>query len=245
MEQVKTLIHVHTDYSPDSNISLESLAKFAREEEFGCIAVTDHDTIEGALRFRSMTDVCVVIGEEVSTSDGHLIGLFLEETVRPGMSALETAKAIRGQGGIVLLPHPFVKAFGCGLQQVAYEIAEFVDAVEVFNSQNLSRKADRQAERFAAETGLPRFVGADSHMSTSIAPTYQTMGEFSGPREFLRALETSELEIRRHPVTYFLATGYRVALELAGFSLPVGFGVNAWDQPFGNEAEPALETAGV
>ena len=79
MTGIKTLIHLHTDYSYDSDISLPTLADFVQRERIGCVAVTDHDTIVGAQRFRHETDAKVIVGEEVSTRDGHLIGLFLDE----------------------------------------------------------------------------------------------------------------------------------------------------------------------
>lgn len=224
---IKTLVHVHTDYSFDSNISPECLAAFADREGFGCIAVTDHDTIEGALRLRSMTRANVVIGEEITTSQGHLIGLFLKECIQPGMSARATAEAIKAQGGLVLLPHPFVAAFGCGLRNVSYEIADLLDAVEINNAQNLLPGPDRQAAEFAKQLGIPAYVGADTHDRNSIAPCYQTMAEFSGPQSFLNSLHEAALVPGRHPLSYFAATAIRLAQFYTGLGLPTGFGANA------------------
>ncbi len=129
---MKTLLHVHTDFSYDSNITIEQLARFCEEQRFGCVAVTDHDSIEGARRLASMTDVNVIVGEEVTTSEGHLIGLFLTEWIRPGLSALDTAKAIRAQGGLVLLPHPFVRAFGCGIGEAVWHMSEWSQTTTSF-----------------------------------------------------------------------------------------------------------------
>lgn len=224
MKRLKALIHVHTDYSFDSNISLEALADFAHAEGYGCIAVTDHDCIAGARRLRSMTDLKVIVGEEISTREGHLIGLFLEEFIRPGMSALDTAMAIREQGGLVFLPHPFVKAFGCGLGEVAWRIVDWIDAVEVNNAQNLLPGPDRRAWQFAQRTGLPMFVGADSHTRTSIAPCHQVLRDFSGPADFLTALSEAELTVGRHSLSYFAGVAYRIARHTLGMALPEGFG---------------------
>lgn len=226
MPQIKTLIHLHTDYSYDSDITLDALARFVAAEGIGCVAVTDHDCIEGAMRFRQLTDAKVIIGEEVSTRDGHLIGLFLEEHVRAGMSAQDTALAIREQGGLVLLPHPFIRAIGCGLGSVSWKIAHLVDAVEVNNGQNLLRTPDRRAERFADRLGLIKYVGADSHMTMSIAPCYQEMGDFTTPQAFLSALASANLVRGRHPLKFFAATGYRLVLHGLGLPLPGEFGLN-------------------
>lgn len=226
MHRVKTLIHVHTDYSFDSNISLDVLADHLRRERIDVVGITDHDTIEGALRLRDKLGEGVIVGEEITTLDGHLIGLFLERHVEPARPARETAESIREQGGLVLVPHPFVGAFGCGLREVCDDIVDLIDAVEVFNSQNLSDAADAKAIRFADRHKLATFVGADSHMRTSISPTFQLMPKATSPDAFLRALESVEFVTRRHPPAFFAATAYRLARHYAGLRLPAGFGVN-------------------
>ena len=229
---MKALIHIHTDYSYDSNITVDQLARGCKDEGIGCVAVTDHDSIEGARRLAGSTDIHVIIGEEVTTRDGHLIGLFLDEWIAPGMSAVDTARAIREQGGLVLLPHPFVRAFSCGLGEAAWQMPEWIDAVEVCNGQNISRRADRLAKRFAEAHGLPQFVGADSHMNSSLAPCYQEMAPAHDARSFLTALRSATLVRGLHPWSYFASTGYRVLLALAGIRQPNQFGANV------SEAQP-------
>ena len=224
MAWIKTLIHIHTDYSYDSNITLETLARFADRNGFACLAVTDHDTIEGALRLQSMTQTRIIVGEEITTLDGHLIGLFLQERIRPGMPARDTADAIREQGGLVLAPHPFVKAFGCGLGDTAWEIADRIDAVEVFNAQNPWAGADAQADEFADRLALPKFVGTDTHYAGSIAPAFQVMPDFSDPAGFLASLRSARRTVKRHPLRYFASAAYRTARYLLGLSSPPTFG---------------------
>lgn len=232
MNRVKTLIHIHTDYSYDSNISLATLARFAETEGFGCIAVTDHDTIEGAVRLQAMTSAKIIVGEEVTTRDGHIIGLFMQEAVRPGMSAVDTARAISQQGGLVLLPHPFVKMFGCGLGKLAWELADLFDAVEVNNAQNLRRSPERRAHQYADRLAMVKYAGADSHIASSIAPCYQLMRAFDGPADFLESLRTAELKEGRHPLGYFVQIAKQVALSLARMPLPSHTGVNSPSAPW-------------
>ena len=234
MHRIKTLIHVHTNYSYDGNTPPEELARFAEREGIGCVAVTDHDTIEGARHLAGITDVNVIVGEEVSTRDGDLIGLFLTRRIRPGMSARNTALAIKEQGGLVLVPHPFIKVLGCGLRDTTWRIADLIDAVEVFNAQNILKRPDRMADRFACGIGFTRYVGSDSHTRSSIAPCYQLMRDFTGPADFLDALYTARLVPGRHPLSYFAAAAYRTLRHLTGLPLPNGFGANY---------EPPPETA--
>lgn len=239
MGLTKTLIHLHTNYSFDSNTSPEALAGFVEREGFGCVAVTDHDTIEGARHLAAITSVKVVIGEEVTTRDGDVIGLFLDRRIAPGMSARETAEAIKEQGGLVLVPHPFLKLLGRGLGDAMWDIVDLIDAVEVCNGQNLLRGPDREAARFAGRLDLARFVGSDSHLASSVAPCYQHMRDFEGPEDFLAALDSAELIPGRHPLWYFAAAAYRLTRHAAGLPLPRGFGVNAEVAPAAKR-EPAV-----
>lgn len=227
MDGLKTLIHFHSNYSYDSNISLESLVAFAERENFGCLALTDHDNLEGALRLREMTSMKVIVGEEITTRDGDVIGLFLEEFIRPGMSARDTALAIREQGGLVLLPHPFTRAFGVGVGAKAFDMLDLIDAVEVNNGQHVTSGPDRKARRFAKSFDFAQFVGADSHMTHSIAPCYQIMRDFDGPADFVDALRSATLHPGRHPFSYFAATAYRIACQQLGLTLPGGYGIRS------------------
>jgi hypothetical protein len=231
MRRIKTLIHIHTDYSYDSNIAPERLLAYAERNGFGCVAVTDHDTIEGARRMQAMTDLRIIVGEEVSTTDGHVIGLFLQQRVEPGLSARDTALAIKEQGGLVLIPHPFNKLFGCGIGQAAYDMLDLIDAVEINNAQNPLPMPDWTAARLARKTGIPAFVGADSHRAFSIAPCFQWMRPFEGPVDFLNALKGAELVPGRHPPGYFVDIGCQLARFLMRVGLPQTVGRNAEPAP--------------
>ena len=99
--------HIHTEHSPDSTLPVRSLVRRCQAKGLGLIAVTDHNSLDGALEAREVADFPVIVGEEVTTADGELTGLFLTEPIPRGLSALETARRIKGQGGLVSIPHPF------------------------------------------------------------------------------------------------------------------------------------------
>lgn len=227
MPIIKTVIHVHTDYSPDCDIAVEFLAARARDLGIGCIAVTDHDAIDGARRLRDLAPFKVIVGEEVSTRDGHLIALFIEKLIPPGMSARETALAIKAEGGLVLLPHMFARAFGCGLRRAALDILDLIDAVEVNNAQSLTSRADRLAVRFAQRHRLVTYAGSDAHLPCSVAPCFQEMDDFHSPAEFLRSLAAARLVRGYHPLRYMIPMCYRSARCLLGLPFPAHVGVNA------------------
>src|SRR5688572_31843197 len=101
-------MHTHSEYSPDSRTSLKRQAAAVKAAGLHVVCATDHNTIEGALRLRELADgFRVVVGEEVSSRGGEIVGLFLEKEVQRGLSAEETIARIHDQGGLVSVPHPF------------------------------------------------------------------------------------------------------------------------------------------
>jgi hypothetical protein len=149
------------------------------------------------------------------------------------MGVRDTALAIRDQGGLVLVPHPFVRAFACGLRDQLHLISDLIDAVEVNNAQNLRRRPERRARCFARETGLVPYAGADTHLSGTLAPCFQMMRPFAGPADFLDALAGAELWPGRHSARYFATMAWRVAWMLAG---------RPWSHPAARKARAGKST---
>src|SRR5690242_8030491 len=130
-------LHCHTAASFDCLASPESVVKAAASRGLTHLAITDHDRIEGALRARDVAPagLAIIVGEEVKTSDGDLVALFLERAVPPGMSARDTIAAVREQGGMVGIPHPFDRYRGSMLNDPKLEaIGQLVDWVEAHNA---------------------------------------------------------------------------------------------------------------
>jgi len=235
---IKTVFHIHTDYSDDSNLSCECLLDEARQRGVGCVAVTDHDSIEGATRLARMAgdDLRVIVGEEISTTDGHLIGLFLRDFVEPGMSVRRTAEAIREQDGLVIVPHPYNRLFECSLGDRVYDILDLIDVVEVANAQNLSPLPNRRSAQFARRHGLPGIVGTDVHHRGYLDTCHQMMNGFDGPAAFVASLRTARLQAKAHPLGYFFRSAYVVARYRLGLGLPAGYGANAVPLPSRGQA---------
>ena len=216
---IKTVFHVHTDYSDDCNTSIEDLLTTARRQGVGCIAITDHDNIDGARAFAAAgPDLRVIVGEEISTTDGHLIGLFLRDCVSPGRPVRRTAEAIREQGGLVVVPHTFNRLFGCGLRDKVHEILDLIDVVEVANAQNLLPFADRKAAGFARRHRFPGMVGADTH--------HQWLEPFDGPASFLASLGQAHFVARSHPLSYFVRAANVILRHKLRWRFPSGYGQN-------------------
>jgi len=187
-------LHCHSSASFDSLASPEKLIAKAQRTGLTHLAITDHERIEGALRARDMAPdgLTVIVGEEVRTSAGDLIGLFLERAVPPGMTPVETAAAIHEQGGLVGLPHPFDRYRSSGGDKAAVDagiavLAAAVDYVEIHNARAYG-SANPLAAEFAKTHGLPGVASSDAHSVTELAVAYTVLsGTFSTAAE-LRAL---------------------------------------------------------
>ena len=208
MQRLKTVIHIHTNYSFDSNTTPDELLETARQRGVHCLAITDHDEIDGALEARELGGVQIIVGEEISSADGHIIGLFLRERIPPGLPVEETAERIRAQGGLVLVPHPFAALCRDSLHADALErLLPWVDAVEVHNAQNPLPWENLRALRLARRHGLTQYVGDDTHIRGYLAACYQRLPEFDGPAGFLTALRNADLQRGRFGPGYFAAVG--------------------------------------
>ena len=228
---IKTVFHVHTDYSDDGNASVQDVCELARRHHVGCVAITDHDTSEGGHELAAIagTDLAVIIGQEISTADGHLVGLFLREPVPPAMPVRRTAEAIRNQGGLVIVPHPFNTLFGCSLRDKTDDILDLIDAVEIANAQNLSPIPNRRAQAFARRHGLPGIVGADTHHRGYLDRCWQYLAPFDGPQGFLASLRTAHFVPGTHPLSYFVRSGWVILRYKLGFGIPPAYGRNCTD----------------
>jgi len=181
-------LHSHTYYSPDSVISPQRLVQESLRRGIDCLAVTDHNTIAGALAVKELAPFRVIVGEEVRTAAGEIMGLFLTQEVPRGLSAEETVARIKAQGGLVGVPHPFDR-FRQGLGEgVMLRLLPQIDFIEAFNARVMRADATRQAERFARERGLALSAGSDAHSPGEVGIAYAEMAEFDGAQSFLEAL---------------------------------------------------------
>jgi predicted metal-dependent phosphoesterase TrpH len=187
-------LHCHSSASFDSLSRPERLIAKAQRIGLTHLAITDHERIDGALRARDLAPagLTVIVGEEVRTSAGDLLGLFLERAVPPGMTPAETAAAIHEQSGLVGLPHPFDRFRSSGGDKAAAAadvaaLAAAVDFVEVHNARAYGQ-ANPMAAAFAAEHGLPGVASSDAHAVTETGVAYTALPAPFTTADELRAL---------------------------------------------------------
>jgi len=226
---IKVDLHIHTCCSPDSNMSFAAIAERCEREGIDCIAVTDHNCIEGALRLRELDRVRVIVGEEIFTSDGELIGLFLSQPVPRGLSPLETIRRVREQGGLVCIPHPLGRrpfsprktlgTLDAGryvpskrvLERNALlttEVLEQVDMVEVINARTPFADNWVACRLLASMCGLIPSAGSDAHTAREIGRVQIEMPDFSDAQSFLAAMQHALLSGARSSVLVHFATMY-------------------------------------
>jgi predicted metal-dependent phosphoesterase TrpH len=191
---VKVDLHSHTCYSRDCLTRFEAIVRACQRRGIGCLAVTDHNVIDGALAFRDYAPFPVIVGEEIKTSEGEIIGLFLERWIARGLTPEETIAAIREQNGVVYVPHPFDKVRGSVIRRAALErVVGQVDVLEVFNSRVSLQRENDEARAFAEAHGLLMGGGSDSHTAYEIGRAYVEMEPFADRDQFLRHLRAGRV----------------------------------------------------
>lgn len=186
--RIKVDLHIHTCYSPDSLTPLEAVIAAALERGLGALAITDHNAIEGAIALQRMAPFAVIVGEEILTSEGDIIGLFLQEFIPPKLTPVQAIARIREQGGVVYIPHPFDFRRSALPEPVLHAILEEVDAIEVLNARTLLPVLNERAQYFAHKHGLLCGAGSDAHTAAEIGQAYVEMPPFTDKDSFLRNL---------------------------------------------------------
>jgi hypothetical protein len=218
VKKLRMDLHCHTWYSHDSILKPGDLVEACIRRGINCLAVTDHNEIDGAKAVARIAPFRVIVGEEVRTRDGEISGLFLKERIPPNLSALETVREIRRQKGLAYVPHPFAAGVTMRLKQAVLEaLAGQVDIVEGWNSRGLLRADDLRAQHWARAHGIPFAAGSDAHTRFEIGSAWVEIDDFKGPKELLRNLKKGTLFGRKTNLLY-PATGLAVgrARVLAG-----------------------------
>ncbi len=195
--------HVHTEYSADGVVPVDKIVGICRQRGLHCIAVTDHNTIEGALRAKEAAKdrLHVIVGEEVKTSEGEVTGLFLQYHIPPGLSPEATIYEIKQQGGLVCIPHPFCRFRRSRLGFTALKrIIDQVDIIEIFNSRNFNDEDNTTAYRFAVNNNKTMSAGSDAHLGYEFGRSYVSIQPFSNAGEFLANLASAVVVAKQSPL---------------------------------------------
>jgi len=212
--------HCHTRFSRDSILREETFIRKAIERGLTHVCVTNHNNVEGAIAVRDKAielglqdQLTVILGEEVSTADGEVVGIFLTRTIPRGLSANETADEIHRQGGLVSIPHPFDPFRQSHIKPGPLRnLAEMgkIDAVEVFNSRITIQSHNAQAAAFAAQYGIPGIACSDSHSAFEIAMCFNSLPPFESAEQLKAGLPQNEWHGSRSSTLIHLTTRFAV-----------------------------------
>ena len=192
---------MHTMRSVHSLLKPSTVAKVARKRGIEAVAITDHDDIRSAVELSS--EFPTIIGEEISSNQGDIIGLFLSEHVAGG-SAGEVIDCIRSQGGLVVIPHPFDSLRKEAV--MSEEVCTKADVIEVFNSRVVRKGDNARAKAFAESHSMPKIVGSDAHTSLEVGRSWICVDSIDCPSSFVRCLGDASTMCRRSPSVVHLQT---------------------------------------
>jgi predicted metal-dependent phosphoesterase TrpH len=190
-------LHSHTHWSKDCIVKPETILRLCQLRGIDRVAITDHNTADGALEMHAFAPDKVIVGEEIMTTQGELLGYFMTETVPPGLTPEETIRRLRRQGAVISVSHPFDRLRkGAWEEQDLMRIVHEVDAIEVFNARCMFGEDNVKAVQFARKHGVCGTFGSDAHSSVEYGRAVALMNPFNNAAEFLAALETSKADCR-------------------------------------------------
>lgn len=197
-------LHTHSIASPDGGITPSEYQQILADGTLDYVAITDHDTIDFAQKLKAKYGEQIIIGEEISTLEGDIVGLFLTECIAPNQTLIDTAKAIKKQNGLVYIPHPF-ETVRKGVSKTALEsILDFIDIVEVFNGRAVFQNKGPLATAFARINNLPGASSSDAHGAKGLGSAYTIISKKPSPSNLVKQLRTARLTTKRPPLKTLL-----------------------------------------
>lgn len=191
---IRVGLHLHSRYSPDSITPLDRIAARARELGLERIALTDHETAEGALELKRMEPELTIVGQETKTNEGEVIGLFIDRTIEPYRPVEEVLDEIHALGGVTYLAHPLDRRRYRFAAHRIVELAPRIDVIEVHNQWS-APEANQAAAELAAELGIPGACGSDAHAPPELGHCWMEMEEFDDAAGFLASVPSAKLVI--------------------------------------------------
>jgi hypothetical protein len=197
VDWVRVELHLHSVASPDSLIQPQKLIDYCARIGIDRFAITDHNSIEGALAAKALVPDRVIVGEEIETTQGELLGYFMSECVPAGLEPMAAIERLRAQGAVISVSHPFDTTRSCHWSEAQLSaIAPYVDAIEVFNARCPTNVPNLKAAAFADQHGLLETVGSDAHSLIELGRATLTMPGFLNAEGFKNALKVADSDAR-------------------------------------------------
>jgi hypothetical protein len=196
-KRLRVEFHCHTIASKDCLVTPKRLVEGCRRKGIDKVIVTDHNSIQGALRAKEIDPERVIVGEEVKAEKGEFLAFFVSEEVPRGLPVMETIERLRAQGAFISLAHPLDPNRNNGWQEADLEaLISHIDAIETFNSRCLSETYNRWSEAFALKHHLPQTVGSDAHTVFELGTSTLLLSDFHDTDSLKAALATAQKDCR-------------------------------------------------
>lgn len=214
-------LHCHTYHSSDSLMLPEQILKVCDERGVDRVAITDHNTIAGALETAALAPERVIIGEEILTTEGEILGHFMTEEIPEGLPPMEVVERLKAQGAVISVSHPFDLTRGCRWNNSTLEsLLPHLDMIEVLNARTWTNQPNLQAQRLAQRTGLPGAAGSDAHAPLEVGRATLVMPAFTDAGSFRTALGNAHIQGRRSIPLVHLTSRYAVWRKARGWQRP-------------------------
>lgn len=217
-------LHSHTLWSKDCVVPFEAIRRLCQRRGIDRIAITDHNTADGALAMQRLAPDLVIVGEEIMTDRGEILGYFMQESIPAGLTPDETIRRLRDQGAVISVSHPFDRLRkGAWHEEDLLKIIDKVDAIEVFNARCMFAEDNVKALAFAQKHNLTGTVGSDAHSRIEYGRAMVRMQPFEGASDFLLSLRAAQ-HINRYS-SWFV----HLNSKTAKWSKKLGLRQRLWD----------------
>jgi len=213
-QHLRLELHSHTDASKDSLVTIEQLLACCSRKGIDRIAITDHNEIRAAVEAKALDPERVIVGEEIATTQGELLGYFMSEWVPPGLEPMAAIERLQRQGAVISVAHPFdSKRTHYWEEETLAKLTPYLDAVETFNARCVFSAPNHQAASFASLHNLLETVGSDAHSVWEMGRATLITPDFWDAASFIEALKGAEKDVRRSPAFVHLFSRYALQVK--------------------------------
>jgi predicted metal-dependent phosphoesterase TrpH len=217
-------LHSHTLWSKDCVVNFETIIRLCAQRGVDRIAITDHNTADGAIAIQKLAPDLVIVGEEIMTDRGEILGYFMQESIPEGLTPDETIRRLRDQGAAISVSHPFDRLRqGAWHEEDLLKIIDKVDAIEVFNSRCVFPEDNVKALAFANKHQLTGTVGSDAHSRIEYGRALNRMQPFEGASDFVLSLRAAQ-QLNRYSSRFV-----HFYSKTAQWSRKLGFRSKLWE----------------
>lgn len=200
----KVDLHTHSTASPDGGITIDQYIQVIGDGLLDFVAITDHNTTKNARALRASLGDKIIVGEEITCREGEIIGLFLSETIKPGLRAEQAAKQIKKQGGLVYIPHPF-ETVRKGLPKIILDsMTDYIDIVEVYNGRALMQNKGPEASVWARVNQKVTAASSDAHGQKGLGTAYSLTQAEPTIHNLMQQLSFGHMKMNRPPLITLL-----------------------------------------